>query len=95
MDPKRLFVVRSTQGLKAFFWPLLSLVMESPSEGVPAEPSGSETDESVSVSILGRAGGKKEIGQGKLKEPPLGTVMFLCESDCRWRSPGLARCLAM
>lgn len=41
MDPKRLFVVRSTQGLKAF-WPLLRSVMESPVERAPTEPSGSE-----------------------------------------------------
>lgn len=42
MDPKSLFVVHSTQGLKAAFWPLLSSVMESPLEGAPAKPSGSE-----------------------------------------------------
>lgn len=67
MDPKRLFVVHSTQGLKAFFWPLLSSVVESPLEAEPAEPSGSEMDESVSVSILEGAEGKKEIGQGSRK----------------------------
>lgn len=83
MDPKRLFMVCSIQGLKAFFWPLSCSVMESGLERVPAEPSGSEMDESVTVSILGGAEGKKERGQGKLKEPLLGSVTFLCESGAQ------------